>query len=85
MKEFGNIYNGVSIKIMNQSKIACLFNHHNYSKRITKDKDNYSIHLCKICKRSGHYKTSYGFEYWFDYDDKGNTIHRYEQWKHKGK
>lgn len=60
------------------NKLTCLFGHHDYSRKLTKDKDGHYMHLCKICKRSGHYKYSDGDEVWCSYDEKGEMI--YVKW-----
>ena len=56
--------------------LTCLFGHHDYSRKRTVDKYDRFIHLCKICKRSGYWKWDNGDETWYDYDEKGNMIHR---------
>ena len=60
------------------NEITCLFGHHDYSKRLTKDKGGNFVYLCKICQRSGHWKWDKEFEVWSDYDDRGNIVH--EKW-----
>ena len=70
---------------MNSKQLECLFGFHTYSDECTKDRASNTIYLCTICKRSGYYKYSDGFEKWFDYDDKENRIHYknitgYEEW-----
>jgi len=54
--------------------LTCLFGYHDYSKELTKDKDERGMCLCKHCKRSGYYKGA-GFEMWCDYDERGNCTH----------
>jgi len=57
------------------NELTCLFGHHDYSEKKTKDKYGDDVHLCKICKRSGYYKRSDRDEIWCDYDKKWNRIH----------
>ena len=57
------------------NKLTCLFGHHQYGKKLTRDKDGHLTHLCKICERSGYYKYSDGEEVWSDYNNEGNCIH----------
>ena len=60
--------------------LTCLFGHHDYSDKETRDKYGRDIYLCKICKRSGYGKWNRGPERWLDYDEEGNLVH--EKWGH---
>ena len=67
---------------MINNNLTCLFGFHNYSKKLTKDRDGFKIYLCTICKRNGYFKYDNGYALWTVYDNKGNNIH----WKdNKGK
>ena len=57
------------------NEITCLFGHHQYSDKPTKDKHGNSIYLCKICEKSGYRKWSAESEVWHDYNGEGNLIH----------
>ena len=60
----------------NPKLLECLFGHHDYSRKPSKDKDGYLVYLCKICKRSGYIKWDDGLKVWYDYDKEGNSIHK---------
>ena len=67
------------------NKLTCLFGHHDYSDKLTKDRHGSATHLCKICKRSGYYKYLSGSDVWGDYDKEGNCRHQkwtggHERW-----
>ena len=55
--------------------LTCLFGFHDYSNKLTWDKNDNSVHLCKICKRSGYVKYSNGNESWNSYNEEGNRVH----------
>ena len=60
---------------MQNNLLTCLFGFHNYSKKLTRDKYDYKIYLCTICKRYGYYAHNDGYAYYHEYDNKGNFIH----------
>jgi len=65
-----------------KNKLKCLFRYHNYT---IPNEDNPNILICSVCKRFGYRKWSSGLEVWYEYDEKGNLIHRknsrgYEVW-----
>ena len=69
----------------NKQKIKCLFGHHNYT---IPHKQYLHILLCRHCKRFGYRKSSNGIETGYEFDEKGNMIHRkssddYETWYDK--
>ena len=57
------------------NKLTCLFGHHDYSEESIIDTTGHPVCLCKVCKRSGHFKCFGGEEAWHDYDEKGNLVH----------
>jgi len=68
--------------ISNKNKVKCLFGYHNYT---IPDKNNPNILICDVCKRFGYCKYPNGYEGWYEYDEKGNIIHRkysdgFEEW-----
>jgi antibiotic biosynthesis monooxygenase (ABM) superfamily enzyme len=54
------------------NKFECVLGYHNYT---ISDKHNPHILICENCRKKGHYRSSYGYEIWCDYDDKENEIH----------
>ena len=54
--------------------LTCLFGHHDYSEELTKDKEGYGVHLCKVCKRNAYRDTIFGYKSWSEYDEEGNLI-----------
>ena len=60
-------------EIKNKSKLfECSLGFHEYT---IPYKNDPSILICKHCKRFGYYKSDYGYEYWTEYDNKGNQIY----------
>ena len=60
---------------MTHNKLTCLFGHHDYRKKLTKDNRGVRIHLCKICKRSGYTQWSTGSRVYYDFDGEGNLVY----------
>jgi len=59
--------------ISNKNKLKCLFGYHNYT---IPNKNNPNILICDVCERFGYRKYFGGLEMWYEYDEKGNEIHR---------
>ncbi len=63
-------------------KIKCLFGFHKYT---ISNKQYSSILLCRYCKRFGYYRSSRGYEAWYEFNEKGKLIYYrssfgYEAW-----
>jgi hypothetical protein len=56
-----------------QKQFECALGCHNYT---IPYKNNTHILICENCKRKGYYKSAYGLEVWYDYDDKGNYVYK---------
>jgi len=67
----------ITYKKKMSNEIKCLFGYHKYT---IPWKENRDILICEVCKRVGYYEYpdgyEVGFEIWYDFNEKGNMIHR---------
>lgn len=68
------------------NKLTCLFGHHDYSDKLTEDKDGRPIRLCKICKKVGTWTWFDNTTGRIDYNTQGIAYHikyhdGYELWR----
>ena len=59
------------IQKMNKGTFRCIFGDHEYSEKETKDKEGYTVRMCKHCNLHGYYKNSLGDEYYIEYSTNG--------------
>ncbi len=63
-------------KPKNRREVKCLFGYHEYTIPYTCRDHAPTILLCDHCMRFGYCKYSNGTEMWYEYNEKGNVIHR---------
>lgn len=57
------------------NRLTCLFEHHQYSEKLTEDKHGRPVFLCKHCKRAAYRDTPSGYRRWYKYDENGICIY----------
>ena len=60
----------------NPKLLECLFGYHNYGDKPTRDRDGNDVKLCRACLKHGYFMFTDGFTIWFEYNERGECIHR---------